>query len=204
MTQQPQKELVGAEAYLMPADSTKLRCVDERIAKDTVNNGVAVPGATYGIIDAIKMLASVDEETAWTIAREAKIPINGHTDEHHGAQGCGYGKLVELEPGTVLAYESVPAENRKARIEQGNGEILTLLGDHHPTEAIVNYKEGTTIDTKRATEGGRGIFCFDAWAMPEMAQKLHLDPDTFANHMLNVYKKTVTKLTGITEFQDVA
>ena len=203
MTQPTPKEQYAPAAFLMTADSTKIRCVDEREAKDVINNGVAVPGGIYGVIDTIKVTAGVSEEAAWQMAQNAGIPIGGHMDEHHGPKGCGYGKLVETEPATVGATEAIPAEIRKNRIEQAHGELVTLLGDHHPTEAIINSRQGTTIDTKKASQSGRGIFDFDVWAMEGYAEKLQLDPGTFTSHMIDVYKKTVTKLTGITTFTEV-
>lgn len=194
---------IAPEQFLFDADRSRIRCVDERPAT-VLSNGIAVPGGVYGIIDAIKTLKHVDEDHAWNIARASGIPIGGHIDEHHGATGCGYGRLVETQPATVLAPEAVLAKDRKEYIEHTlNGEILTLLGDHHPTEAVINYRAGTSIDAKQATEQGRGIFDFDIWAMDGFAQKLGLDGKPFSDHMLDVYKKTVTTLTGITTFTDI-
>lgn len=192
-----------AVSYLMPADYTRIRCVDGRVAKDVVNSGVAVPGGIDGIIDAVKALRNIDEASAWKLALDAGIPVGGHTDELNGAEGCGYAKLVEQEPETVLAPESVTVQNRISSIEKNLGEILTLLGEHQPSEAVINLRQGTTIDTKKATEDGLGIFCYDAWAMPAYADALNLDPEEFTAHLLEVYKKTVTRLTGLTKFSSI-
>jgi len=201
----PIKETVHIiKQYLFPADTNCIRCVDEREAKNAKNNGAAIPGGTNGIIDTIKFLNHVDEDAAWQLAIDAGIPMGGHIDEHHKALGCGYERLVEQKPESVGAVESIPAQQRKARIENAHGEILTLLGDHHPTEAIINYRAGTTIDTRKATGDGRGIFDLDIWAMPGYAEKLGIDPDAFTSHMLDVYKKTVTTLTEITEFIELS
>ncbi|MFH0749764.1 MAG: cadmium-containing carbonic anhydrase [Candidatus Gottesmanbacteria bacterium] len=203
MTQPTTKESRSAEQFLMPANPKKIRCVDERVADTAKHDGIAVPGGTEGIIDTIKFLKQVDEETAWKFAVDAGIPMGGHIDEHHGSKGCGYRKLVETEPETVLAVESVAAETRKATLENAHGEITTLLGDHQPTEAIINYCEGTTIDTKKAIGENRGIFDLDAWALSDMAEKLGIEKTEFVSHMTDVYKKTVTKLTGITTFAEI-
>lgn len=194
---------VPAEQYLRPANKKKSRCIDERKPEEGENDGVAIPGGTNSIIDTIKFIKHVDEDTAWQLAIDADIPMGGHIDKHHGALGCGYERLVEQNPDSVGAVESVPAAQRLARIQNAHGEILTLLGDHHPTEAIINFREGTTIDTKKATGDGRGIFDFDIWAMNGYAEKLGIDPDAFTSHMLEVYKKTVTELTGMTTFIEI-
>lgn len=197
------KEFAPTE-FLMPADPKKIRCIDERKIKSGVNNGVAVPGAVEGIIDSIKFLKHVDEETAWKTAIDAGIPLNGHIDEHHGTKGCGYRKLVETESATVLAVESIPAEARKQKLEHLNGEIVTLLGEHQPTEAVINHRTGTTINTASALQNGRGIFDLDVWAFPAMAEKLGVDQDAFVAHMVDVYKRTVTRLTAMTTFTEIS
>lgn len=204
MPQTTPKELAPAEQYLMRANPNKLRCVDERQAEETVtNDGVAIPGGIYGIIDAIKAINHVDETQAWEQAKRAGIPMDAHMDTHHHERGCGYGKLVEDEPATVDAVESVPAVTRKHTVDQHGGTVITLLGDHCPTEAILNYKDNTTIDTQKALADKRGIFDCDAWALPMLADKLHMDPDQFTSHVIDVYKKTVTRLTEMTTFVEV-
>jgi hypothetical protein len=200
LTQTPGKESpIQLEEFLMQANTNRIRCVDERKAT-ALNNGVAIPGATDGVLDAIKSLLPVDEFAARQLLLRAKLPIGGHIDEHHGSKGCGYRKLVETEHGTVDAREAVLAESRLTWITDNGGEVLTLLGDHHPTDAVINYRTGTTIDTEGAGAKGKGIFDFDIWAMKGYAQKLDIDPDDFTDHMLDVYKKTVTRLTSITQF----
>jgi hypothetical protein len=197
-----QKENMQIETYLLRANKKRIRCVDEREAT-VPSDGVAIPGATDGLLDAIKFLKNVDEATARQLIISTKLPIAGHIDEHHGPKGCGYRKLVETEHKTVGAPEAVSADDRLAWITQEHGEILTLLGDHHPTAAVINYREGTTIDTKKATTDGQGIFNFDIWAMAGYAEKLGIDPAAFTNHLQDVYRKTVTRLTGMTTFTEV-
>jgi len=191
------------QSYLFPANINRTRCVDERQALNNTN-GVQIPGGIYGIIDAIKHVSGVTEEDAWKRAHDAGIPIDGHIDEHHGAKGCGYARLVEEEPQTVLAPESVEAQKRLEKIQKAGGSVLTLLGDHHPTHALINHKENFSLDPIKATQDGFGIFNFDMWAAKKFGEKLNLNSDEFASHLETVYKHTVTKLTGITEFSDIS
>lgn len=191
--------LPNFEHYLQPANFEAIRCVDERPAEHEAN-GVQIPGGIYGIIDAIKSLAHCSEEEAWKKAKEANIPMDDHIDEHHGARGCGYAKLVEDEPHTVNAPESIPAENRLAQIKKAEGTILTLLGDHKPTHATINEKIGTTMNSNRAMEEELGIFNFDRWATKKFGEMLGFNPKEFADHLTKVYENTVTRLTGIQEF----
>ncbi len=188
--------------YLLKADTSLIRCVDERQAKDNTN-GVEIPGAIYGLIDAIKHFTHCSEEEAWKRAKEAGLPIDGHIDEHHGAKGCGYGRLVEEQPATVMAPEAVPAQQRLAKIQEAEGQVLMLLGDHHPTHAIINHRVDYSLDPDQATKDGFGIFNFDAWAARRFGAMLGLDEGAFAMHLEEVYKKTVTALTGITQFHEV-
>jgi hypothetical protein len=193
-----------AEQFLMQANPKKFRCVDERQPDEKVmNDGVAIPGAIYGIVDTIKTINRVSEEVAWKTASDAGLPMDAHMDEHHHERGCGYGKLVEDEPAAVGAVESVPAKTRKHTADQHGGEIITLLGDHAPTKAVINYRTDTTIDTRKALADKQGIFDLDAWALPNIAKQLHMDPVQFSDHVIEVYKKTVTQLTGITQFQEI-
>jgi len=188
--------------YLLKADIDLIRCVDERQALDTTN-GIEIPGAIYGIIDGIKHFAHCTEEDAWKLAKEKGIPIDGHIDEHHGAKGCGYATLVEDEPKTVLAIESIKAQDRLQKIQDANGQVITLLGDHHPTHAVINHREGYSLDPDKAAVDDLGIFNFDRWAAKMFGEKLGFEGDKFADHLETVYKKTVTRLTGFTVFHEI-
>ncbi len=187
------------EKYLFPASLDTIRCVDERQAIDA-SNGVEFPGGIYGIIDEIKRLSGCSEDEAWEKARQANIPLDDHIDEHHGAKGCGYARLVEEQHETVLAPESVPAQKRLEKIQQLGGKIQTLLGEHHPTHAVINHRIHTSIDPDQATENGLGIFNFDKWAAKVFGERLGFDPQKFADDLEKVYRRTVTALTGIQDF----
>ena len=184
------------EKYLLPADISIVACVDERPDRIDNMNGVEFPGGTYGIIDAIKVLTGCTEEQAWERAQAAGIPMGAHSDEHHGVKGCGYGKLVETEPGTVLAPEAVQVEKRHARIEAAGGVLPVLHGEHAPTHATINYRGGTSIDPDLAVAGGFGIFNYDYWAALDYALLLKIEPERFAEHLKEVYVRTVMRLTN--------
>jgi len=197
-------QLPDFNKYLFPADITLIRCVDERQAEETDNtNGVEIPGAVYGIIDAIKHFKTCSEDEAWKLAMTANIPLGGHTDEHHGALGCGYARIVENTPDAVLAPEKVPAADRLKKIQQVDGLVLNLLGEHHPTHAVINYKEGYSLDPDQAAADGWGIFNFDKWAARAFGTMLQIDGEIFADHLENVYKRTVQKLTQIQSFHEL-
>lgn len=185
--------------YMLRADITLLRCVDERQAT-LPTNGVEIPGGIYGIIDAIKFMGAVSEDIAWETVHTHKIPVGAHIDEHHGATGCGYGKLVETSPATVFAPEKVLAEDRLTRVRLAHGTVYTLLGDHHPTHAVITEKEGFSIDVAKANADSLGIFNYDKWAARQFGKRLGYDADAFADHLEKVFRATVTALTGITDF----
>ncbi|MFZ5845196.1 MAG: cadmium-containing carbonic anhydrase [Patescibacteria group bacterium] len=191
------------ETYLLPADLNLIRCVDERQAEDATN-GIELPGGTYSIIDFLKTHLGISEEEAWEKAQETGIPMGGHVDNHHGPQGCGYAKLVETNPQAVSAPEAVPAASRLAKIEEApNGQVMHYLGEHRPTHAVINHRVGFSLDPDKAVAGGLGIFNFDAWAVSEYAQRLGVDPQIMTSHLLQVYRQTVTALTGITTFYEI-
>lgn len=197
------------EPFLTKGTINRIRCVDERPEKtqDTKDEkGVQLPGACYGILDAIKTITNCKEEEARKKAKDAHIPWSIHDDEHHGALGCGYGKLVQTESETVLAPEAVAVAERFAFVSaQPIHEILTLIGDHNPKYAIINYREGTTIHSPKAVEAGVGSFNFDYWAAVAFGKQLRVDGQQFATHLLEVYTKTVMRLTNnaITTFYTI-
>ena len=194
--------------FLTKATIAKLRCVDERPEKikKTGEKGVQFPGGYYGIIDAIKYLTGCTEEEARMRAQKANIPLGIHDDEHHGALGCGYGKLVQTEPATVLAPEAVDVHDRFAYVNAQEGsEVLTLTGDHNPIYAVVNYQEGTTVNSPAAVAAGVGSFNYDYWAGMKLGKQLGLGEKKFADHLLTVYQNTVMRLTNgaITTFYNI-
>jgi hypothetical protein len=190
---------MNPEHYLVSADMSHIRCVDERQATDPTN-GVQIPGGIYGIVDAVKVLANVTEDEAWTMVRESQIPIDAHIDDHHGAQGCGYASKIENKPHAVLAQESVAAQERLDRVQKAGGSVLHYVGEHHPTHATINYRSGVTLDPSIASRDGLGIFNCDAWAVTPIATRLGLDPQRMEDHIVRMFKATVTELTGITDF----
>lgn len=193
--------VVNLELYLLPANIDLIRCVDERQAEDATN-GVEIPGGIYGIIDAIKAIKGLTEEQAWQLAQESDIPIDAHVDDHHGASGCGYAKLVETDPSKVGAPEAILAKQRLERVRQAGGNILHYIGDHKPTHATINNRTGFSLDPDQAMIDGLGVFNYDAWAAREYANRLNINPEKFAKHIENVFKQTVTALTGMAIFTE--
>ncbi len=191
---------IELEKYLFPADGDLIRCVDERQALDQTN-GVEIPGGIYGIIDAIKTLKGVSEEAAWELALKSGIPIGAHVDEHHGERGCGYAKLVEVSPAAVSAPEAVSAADRLARVEAAGGTVMHYLGQHRPTHASLNYREGFSLDPDRALQDNLGIFNCDIWAAGAFAQKLGIDRQQMMQHIEQVFRQTVAALSPIRDFQ---
>lgn len=185
--------------YLIPVDAAAIRCVDERQGTEAIA-GAGIPGGSYGIIDAIKHLAGVTEEEAWQRAIAAGIPMGAHVDEHHGMLGCGYGKLVETAHEKVMAPERIAVSDRHKKVSDAGGKVLTLVGDHHPTHAVINDRAGTSISPDLASKDGLGVFVYDKWAARHFGELLGFDATQFADHMENVYKKTVTALTGMKDF----
>lgn len=186
------------EKYLVPADRTKRRCVDERYATDQTA-GPQIQGATSGEVDALKQIRHLSEEDAWKTMSDAGIPIDGHVDNHKGANGCGYNNKVETDPSSVGASEQVTASSRLRRVEDAHGTILHYTGDHNPAYATVNYVHGTTLDTNRILGAGKGTFNCDAWILAEDAEKLGLqgeDMAMFIKLVVDSYKKTITTLTN--------
>lgn len=193
------------ESYLLPADIKIIRCVDDRQYDDNTN-GVEIPGGIYGILDGIKSLLDVDEATARNIVIQAGIPISAHVDRHHGPNGCGYANLVEKDPSKVHAPDKVKAQNRLAWVRSVGGQIVTALGEHKPTHAVINDRYGYSIDPDQAHGANLGIFNYDVWAAEEYGRRIleagyALDPQRFASHLLTVYKSTVGALSPIRQYE---
>lgn len=195
------------EKYLCPADPTRRRCVDERHA-DPQTYGPQIQGATSGEVDALKQVRHLSEKQAWKTIQDAGIPLDGHVDDHKGANGCGYNNRVETDPTSVGAPESVTALSRLQKVMSANGNVLHYHGDHAPVAATINYIPNTTLDTNRISTDGIGTFNLDAWILQEDAQKLKLTTDeaaAFMAHVVDSYKKTVMTLTNqaITTFVEL-
>lgn len=195
---------IDLEQYLFPADVDLLQCVDERQTVEDTTNGVEIPGAIYGIIDAVKALKGISEQEARELIEKSGIPIGAHVDEHHGEKGCGYARLVETSPARVSAIEAVLAADRLNWVKQTKGPILHYVGEHHPTHATITRRGGFSIDSDQAwKDKGFGIFNCDVWIAGEFAKKLGIDPKQMMDHMEKVYRQTVTALSGITAFEEI-
>jgi len=194
-----EKLLNEIKHFIQPASKGLIRCVDERQALDA-HNGIEVPGGIYGVVDAYKAITGADEEKAWQVVLRSGVPIGAHIDAHHGALGCGYARLVQTTPKSVLAPEAVTAESRLARVQAAQGTVMHYEGDHRPTTAIINDKDGYSFDPDQALKNGLGVFNLDRWALPQIGEKLGIDPQVFTDHVEKAFRKTVTELTGIQDF----
>lgn len=184
------------EQYLTVANSDVIRCVDERPTAEPFTAGIAVPGAIYGIIDAVKTLKHLNETEARELVVNAGIPLGAHVDEHHGAKGCGYAKLVETAPASLTIADAVPADDRLSWIKDRKARVLTYLHDHNPKAAVIIYRPDKTLDSPKAWSDGTGIFDMDAWILPGWARKLAIDDTAFTKWMIELYKNTVVTLTN--------
>lgn len=184
---------------MVPADLDVLNCIDDR-RSDGISNGVEIPGAIFGVIDAVKAIRNIAEEEAWKAVVRAGIPLFAHLDTGQGARGCGYARLVEDTPNVVLAVESVRAQERLERLLPLGGHIVTYVGHHHPDYAVINDREGFSFDPESACAQEFGVFNYDRWAARRFAQRLSMDPDGFAGHLENVFRGTVSALSPISDF----
>lgn len=195
---------VDFRKYLRAANLGHIECVDERDIEDepgqeyfvpAARDGVQIPGAVFGLVDAVKLFRQVTEEEAWKIVAEAGIPLTGHDDEHHEALGCGYEKLVEKTPKTVRAVESVAADDRMAKLRHEGGLVQRYLGHHQAKQAVINRIEGLTIDPEKGYEDDKYFFSCDSWVAKVYGPKLGIEAKVLQDHLEEVYMRTVMALT---------
>lgn len=189
---------------LLPANFFRVVCVDERTVKEkNRTNPVKLPGATYAVVDALKTLYRYTEESAWKIIQEARVPIATHLDDHFDPSmevvGCGYAKLVETQPQSVFAVEAVKTAERLTVVSQFGGEILHYLGHHTAKYAVINRRQGFSLDQNKLPT--LGIFSCDTWAAKYYAVFLkqidpQINPDEFQDHIEKVFRATVETLTS--------
>lgn len=193
------------EKYLTPANMDAVRCIDERPTKESFTAGIQIPGGIYGLIDAVKELRHMDEQSARDLVVKAGIPLDAHTDEHHGAKGCGYAKLVESDPQSIRLSDAVNADDRITWISQQNGQVLTYIEDHKPVAAVINQRDQTTFNSPAAWKDGKGTFNLDVWAMKQFAPKLGVGTASLEKFMTDLYINTVKTLTNstITQFPEI-
>jgi len=188
---------------LVPADVFRIVCIDERqIEEDNKTNPVNLPGATYCLVDALKVLYRYSENDAWDVLKKVGIPITTHIDNHisseHEGLGCGYAMLVETNPKKVFAVEPIKSVVRLLKVNCVGGEVLHYLNNHQAKAAVINYKQGTSIDQDELPI--LGLFSCDVWAAKYYAQFIKqydekIDPQKFADHIEKVFISTVKTLT---------
>lgn len=183
------------QKYLIRTDTNHLLCIDERPRIEHIQ-GIHIPGAIYGVIDALKVISKITEDEAWEKVVCAGIPTDAHTDDHHHddeAMGCGYATL-----------QKTPASERFERAKAAGGMVLHYTGGHNPKHAIIVYHKGMTVDQKATWRDGEASFVFDYWAALDLGSKLGVDPKLFANQLEKKFRQTVTTLSEITKFIQLA
>ena len=189
---------VDFHTYQIPSDTNTFLCIDERPKIEPVQRAIRLPGAIYGLIDAIKSVGHLSEDEAWTLAKERGIPMDAHTDDHHHegneGEGCGMATTVQNKPDVIGVVESVPANDRLKRAKLNGGRIFHYTGGHRPTHAVLNFVPETTVDQQKAWNDGYGPFVCDLWAIPGIANKLGLDENATMDFMKNLFLKTVNHL----------
>ncbi len=188
-----------AERFLFKADPDLIHCVDERQGDGQtfdLKNAVELPGSTGVFIDYIKnQYKDISEEQAWDMARSAGIPIGAHQGPDHShhvhsseekisPKGCGYNLLVETNPSSVLAPESVSASHRyhlAAKYEKA--QLYDVHGPHIINVGVIVRKHGFSIDSDRALAAEHiGILGCDVWAAELYAQRWNR---TFLTYQIN-------------------
>lgn len=180
--------------------------MDEReVDKPTKENPVNLPGGTAVLVDTLKALYQYTEEEAWTLLKDSGVPMDMHTDSHHGARGCGYEKLVEDNPGIVLAVESISASERLQTARRYGARVVNYIGEHDIRKAVINYHHGKSIDQDQ--KYAHSIVSCDAWAVGEYAKKINktlsmrgvenrVNGGEMTSHVVNVFQNTVIELTN--------
>ncbi|MFH0791806.1 MAG: hypothetical protein V1905_01145 [bacterium] len=191
-------------SLLTPANIFRLVCIDERNVKEkNQTNPVNLPGATYSLVDAIKALYRYSEEDAWEMISRVSIPISAHIDDHidskHEGLGCGYARLVETVPKKVCAVEAIKSVDRLLRVSERGGEVLHYLEEHQAKMAVLNYKQGFSVDQDELPL--LGILSCDIWAAEYYAIYLKqydnkIDPQAVAKHIEKIFIATVRVLTN--------
>lgn len=188
-----------AKKYLVQVDTTGFGYIDDR----NPNLKVKLPGAVYAIIDVLKSTFGYTEVQAWDRFMQTGLLPDVHTDQHHGEEGCAYGKTVQNNPQVVLASESIPVAQRYHHAVEHGGTSTEYAGDHHGDYAIINNRMGTTLDSQGflsnsqqelGSEQPQGSFCYDRWFMNELASRLKVDATEFTAQMDAVYQATLRAL----------
>lgn len=207
LSDKEQASKIDFRTYQIPTDKKTILCIDERRKKEKIQRAIRLPGAVYGLIDAIKAVGHLSEPDAWNLAKERGIPMDAHTDDHHQegneGEGCGYGATVQHKPEVLGVVESIPANERLERAKTGGGRVFHYTGGHRPTHAILNYVPDTTIDQQQAWNDGLGLFVCDLWAVPDLAHRLGLDSTKMTDFMTALFKNTVNHLAPGTPFVEL-
>jgi hypothetical protein len=188
------------EQYLVPVKSVKkILCIDERPRLEQIR-APHIPGAAYGLVDALKTILGISEEEAWQRLISAGISLDVHTDDHHNEEpglGCGYAGKVQNKPVSVGVSQAVNAQERFEFARDNGGQVLHYTGPHNPTGAVINNYPDMTIDQTSAWNDGRGVFVYDRWAVLRYAALMNVDPGRLEHQVELEFRMTIKTLAGI-------
>lgn len=71
-----------------------------------------------------------------------------------------------------------------------SSNLQTLEGDHAELAAVVNLKEGTTLNTGRLVQSGKQSFNLDLWYVLKQAEQIQLDAEFVKLAALGLYVAT--------------
>lgn len=205
--------------FLTKADVNRLACVDERREVRGVEQKpelqsipVKIPGATYGIADALKTSLDLSESESWELIQKAGIPIRVHLGPEHGhgqsektgigSHGCGYANLVEKSYKEIGVPEPVSADERLVTVMNLDGQIYSVVGEHKITHATIVWMDGMSIDSEAALKkGGIGVLDCDPWAAgyyADLVNKtgpgINLDREEFMQQIVSRFRFVVKTL----------
>jgi len=220
------------------------RCVDDRYiltglseqypydkTQNSGYKGIALPGGTFGFIDALRYVTEMREDEAQNLVmqvyQENKWLIGDHIDDEHGQisdpeilkqrnQGCGDQdkKRAGLIPMLKDIVTSDDVDSRFIWI-RNKGFLPVLAGEHRAKIAIVNLKEGETYCNEKAVKDDNYAFNFDLAEVEKRAavfgqaledqDKLSGEKNQFIEEIVRAvlrnYFQTLKALNGPAEIQ---
>ncbi|MCL5019010.1 MAG: hypothetical protein M1426_00830 [Patescibacteria group bacterium] len=177
-----------------------VRCVDDRpVIEEEKEEALEpqIPGSSYSLVDALKMLTGVSEEEAITqiqmVSRELGYAFSTH--DH-----CGYLKLAgDSKVNALRLTETQPPDQRFTRVD---GITLHLVGEHATNAiAVINTAISARFNTTQAVNEGRPAFNFD-YHFAQQAEDALVShgqeklAGQFASQVTRLYLRTIKALTG--------
>lgn len=180
-----------------------VRCVDDRPVIEEEKDSTLepqIPGSSYGLVDALKILTGVSEEEAITrvqmVLRELGYAFSTH--EH-----CGYLDLTERKDNPLGISAPLNAQQRLTRVDDDiDGITLHLKGEHAAGAlALINTDSSTRFNTTQAVTEGHPAFNLDYGFTKQVEDALVAHGQDkltgqFANQVARLYLRTIKALTG--------